>query len=75
MHDGYFKPLSARVICYVGKANRHITQINSTITSTDYIKPHLKENRITDNIIKRALIQGAGATLCFSLELLLMVQF
>lgn len=78
IHDGYFKPLSSRVICYAAKANWNIIQINSTIKYTDYIKPEkpdLRANHIIDNTIKRALIQEAGNTLCFSLGLLVMIQF
>lgn len=39
------------------------------------MKPNIRENDITDNTIKRVLTQGTGATLCFSLGLLLTVQF
>lgn len=78
IHDGYFKALSSGAICYAAKANRNIIQINSTIKYTDYIKPEkpdLRANNLIDNTTKRALIQGAGATLCFSLGLLVMVRF
>lgn len=39
------------------------------------MKPNIRENHIIDNTIKRVRTQGTGATPCFSLGLLLMVQF